>query len=105
MAEEMIDLADAITLVRDQIIEARKRIDQPGSDGGVRLSLGEVTVEFGVELTQTKGGSGGLKLAVVGVGADFGAKLEKADKSTHKVTVRLTPRLSGGSEVNVQDWE
>lgn len=105
MAEEIVDLADAIALVRDQIVEARRRIEQPGAGGGVEFGLGEITVELGMELTRTKGGSGGLRFGVVGVGADFGAKLESADKSMHKVTVRLTPRLPGGGEVDVKDFD
>lgn len=105
MAEELMDLADAITLLRDQVLEARKRIDQPGSDGGVQFGLGEITVELGVELTRTKGGNGGLRFSVVGFGAEAGARLESADKSTHRVTVRLTPRLPGGGEVDVKDWD
>jgi hypothetical protein len=104
MAEEWVDLTDAIALVREQVLEARARVERDG-DGGVVFGLGEITVELGMELTRVEGGNGRLRFGVLGVGADFGAKLENADKTSHKVTVRLTPRLPGGGDVDVSDRE
>jgi predicted ATPase with chaperone activity len=105
MGGEVMDLADAITLVREQIDEARKRVGRPGSDSELQFGLGEITVELGMELTRTEGGTGGLRFGVIGLRADFGAKMENADKTSHKVTIRLTPRLPDGGDVNVKDWD
>ncbi|WP_432752119.1 trypco2 family protein [Streptomyces sp. JL2001] len=97
-ADEALDLADAITLLRDQVAEARRRLATSG-DGGVRFGLGEVTVELGLELARTRGADGGLRFGVVGVGG----KGEQARKTTHTLTVRLDPRLPGGGDVEVSD--
>ncbi|MFF1927306.1 trypco2 family protein [Streptomyces sp. NPDC058228] len=99
--EDWLDLADAITLLRDQIVEAQTRIAQ--DDRGVRFGLGELTLELGMELARTRGGNGGLRFSVVGVGVSLGGKYEKADKAAHKVTVRLNPHQLGGTPVDVSD--
>ncbi|MFI6006415.1 trypco2 family protein [Streptomyces sp. NPDC051366] len=104
-SEDLLELADAITLLRDQIAEAQNRIADPngGADKGIRFELGEITVELGMELARTNGGNGGLRFSVVGVGVSLGGKHERADKATHKVTVRLNPKdvVTGGpAEVN-----
>ncbi|ARE79460.1 hypothetical protein B6R96_36150 (plasmid) [Streptomyces sp. Sge12] len=92
---DMLDLADAITLLRDQIAEAQDRIADPNGEGdqGIRFGLGEITLELGMELARTNGANGGLRFSVV----NFGGKHEKTDKATHKVTVRLNPRNADGS--------
>ncbi|MFE2716948.1 trypco2 family protein [Streptomyces mirabilis] len=103
--EDWLDLADAITLLRDQIAEAQTRIADPDGTGarhkGVLFNLGEITLELGMELTRLKVGDGGLRFSVV----SLGGKREKSDKGTHKVTVRLDPRGPTGRPVNVSDEE
>jgi len=96
---EWLDLADAIALLREQVVEARARIAGPEQDGGVRFGLGEITVELGMELTRTRGADGGLRFAVAGLGG----RRERAEKGTHIVTVRLTPRSSDDGPVDVVD--
>ena len=62
--EEWLDLADAIALLRDQVADARGRIATgdggTGGDRGVLFSLGDVTLELGVELTRSRQGGGAL---------------------------------------------
>ncbi|MEV5440874.1 trypco2 family protein [Streptomyces sp. NPDC052682] len=96
---EWLDLADAITLLREQVVEARARIAGPDRDGGVRFGLGEITVELGMELTRTLGADGGLRFAVAGIGG----RRERAEKGTHTVTVQLTPRSADGRPLDVGD--
>lgn len=96
--DEVLDLADAIMLLRDQVAEARRRIEA-GDDAGVRFGLGEVTVELGMELARTRGADGGVRFSVVG----FGGKRENAHRSSHTVTVKLNPHLSGGGDIDVSD--
>ncbi|MGW7256744.1 trypco2 family protein [Streptomyces sp. NPDC054834] len=96
---EWLDLADAIALLREQVVEARVRIAGPEGDDGVRFGLGEITVELGMELTRTRGADGGLRFAVAGLGGRW----ERVEKGTHTVTVRLTPRSSDGKPVDVGD--
>ncbi|MFJ3309713.1 trypco2 family protein [Streptomyces sp. NPDC086549] len=103
--EDWLDLADAITLLRDQIAEAQFRIASPnGTDArhqGVLFTLGEITLDLGMELAHTRGINGGLRFSVVGIGG----KKETADKATHTVTVRLKPHQPGGRDVEVSDKE
>ncbi|MET7888721.1 trypco2 family protein [Streptomyces avermitilis] len=74
--EDMLDLADAITLLCDQIAEAQARIADPQGQGnkGVRFGLGEITLELGMELARSSGGHGGLRFSVIGVGGSLGGK-------------------------------
>jgi hypothetical protein len=99
-AEDGLDLVDAITLIRDQIAEAQYRLADNG-DKGVLFGLGEVTVELGLELTQTRGFNGGLRFSVIGLGG----RREDANKATHKVQVRLSPHLPDGGDIDVSDEE
>ncbi|MFE5300686.1 trypco2 family protein [Streptomyces sp. NPDC056632] len=101
--EEWMDLADAITLLRDQIAEAQRRIADPtgGGDKGVRFTMGEITLDLGLELTGTKGVNGGLRWSVI----SLGGKKESGSKATHSVTVKLTPHQAGGGDIEVRDTE
>jgi hypothetical protein len=100
---EWLDLADAITLLRDQIAEAQARLAEPTGlgDRGVRFTMGEITLDLGLELTGTKGVDGGLRWSVISVGA----KKESGSKATHTVTVKLTPQRTGGGDIEVSDEE
>ncbi|MGW5640907.1 trypco2 family protein [Streptomyces sp. NPDC003832] len=101
--QEWMDLADAITLLRDQVAEAQDRIADPAGGGprGVLFTLGEITLDLGLELTGTKGVDGGLRWSVI----SLGGKKESGRKATHTVTVKLTPRKAGGGDVEVGDRE
>jgi hypothetical protein len=102
-ADQGLDLADAITLLRDQIAEAQRRIAAPGGPGdkGVRFALGEITLEAGLELAHTRGLDGGLRFSVV----SLGGKREATRTATHTLTVRLSPHRPGGApgDVDVSD--
>lgn len=100
---EWLDLADAITLLRDQVAEAQRRIADPGGGGdkGVQFTVGEITLDLGLELTGTKGVDGGLKWSVV----SLGGKRESGTKATHTVTVKLTPHQTGGGDTKVRGRE
>ncbi|MFC8869756.1 trypco2 family protein [Streptomyces sp. NPDC057148] len=101
--EEWMDLADAVTLLRDQIAEAQDRIAAPAGQGnkGVLFTLGEITLDLGLELTGTKGVNGGLRWSVI----SLGGKKESGHKATHTVTVKLTPHRPGGGDIDVSDVE
>ncbi|MFD9124547.1 trypco2 family protein [Kitasatospora sp. NPDC059571] len=102
-AEEWMDLADAIALLREQIAEAQDRIAHPLSPShqGVLFTLGEITLDLGLELTSAKGANGGLRWSVI----SLGGKKESARKATHTVTVKLQPHLPGGGDIDVSDEE
>ncbi|WP_367132211.1 MULTISPECIES: trypco2 family protein [Streptomyces] len=100
---QWMDLADAVTLLREQIAEAQSRLADPaeGGDKGVLFTLGEITVELGLELTGTKGVNGGLRWSVI----SLGGKKESGTKDTHKLTVKLTPHRPGGGDMDISDVE
>jgi len=91
-ADDWLDLADAIELLRIQVAEAQRR--SVGAD--VRFRLGEITVEFGMELARTRGAGGGLRFGV----ASVDGRGERTARATHHVTVRLDPRRADGSPVD-----
>ncbi|MFB6625063.1 trypco2 family protein [Streptomyces sp. NPDC056374] len=101
--DEWMDLADAITLLRTQVAEAQSRISEGAGEGdrGVRFTLGEITLDLGLELTGTKGVDGGLRWSVI----SLGGKKESGHKTTHTVTVKLNPRQAGGGDIEVADEE
>ncbi|MEU6486328.1 trypco2 family protein [Streptomyces sp. NPDC046887] len=110
---QQLDLVQAITLLRDQIAEAQRLIDRPparntdpgapatAADKGVRFTLGEITLELGMELTRTRGVDGGLRWSVIG----FGGRKESGATNTHTLTVTLTPHKPGGGDIDVRDTE
>jgi len=100
---QWMDLADAVTLLRKQIAEAQGRLVDPagGGDKGVLFSLGEITVELGLELTRSSGVNGGLRWSVI----SLGGKKESGMKDTHKLTVKLTPHTPDGRDVDISDTE
>ncbi|MFF8265675.1 trypco2 family protein [Streptomyces virginiae] len=103
--QQGLDLADAVTLLRNQIAEAQARIADPDGTGvahqGVLFTLGEITLELGMELTHTRGMEGGLRFSVI----SLGGKKESGDRATHKVAVQLKPHLPEGGDVDINDTE
>jgi hypothetical protein len=90
-----LDLADAIELLRDQVTEAQQR----AAGHALRFVMGEVTLELEVELERSGSRGGGLRFGVVS--AD--ARGERSSRSSHRVTLALTPQLSGGADVEISD--
>lgn len=94
-----LDLADAIALLREQVSQAQYQVAAMSEDAGVLFGLGEITMEFGMELTRATGQDAGLRFSVV----SFGGSREKTRQATHTVTVKLNPHLAGGGDVDVSD--
>ncbi|MFF0555395.1 trypco2 family protein [Streptomyces sp. NPDC004266] len=79
-----IELADAIQSVRDQLITAAGR----ATGQAVAFEVGDIEMEFTIELRQEVKGSGKVKAWVVEAGADA----TRAKGETHRVAVTLKPR-------------
>lgn len=81
MELEGTELSKAIQAVRDGLALAQ----QDGEGAGIRFSVKEVTLDFGIELRNTASTGGGVKAFVVS--AD--ARGERAQATTHRMTVTL----------------
>ncbi|MER6675121.1 trypco2 family protein [Streptomyces sp. NPDC000983] len=93
-----IELADAIEVVRDQLMLATAR----GNGQDVRFEVGDIHMEFTVEL-RTEATTGAKVRAWV---VDAGADGTRARTRTHRVAFTLTPkdtRTGGSVEVGNPD--
>lgn len=87
-----VELADAVEAVRDGLIAAAGRADgRP-----LRFELGDIEMEFNVEVRRDARAKGGVKAWVVDVGAETGASRGR----THRVSFTLKPTHADGSG----DW-
>jgi hypothetical protein len=86
-----IELKDSIAALRQEIIESIA-----ASQGeGLRFEVGQIMMEFNVEVERSVEGKGGIKFWVVELGAGGGTK----DKVIHKVTIPLKPIRYDGKPV------
>ncbi|MFC5216817.1 trypco2 family protein [Streptomyces coerulescens] len=81
MTDHRIELADAVQAVRDELITAAAR--SSGQD--VIFEVGDIELEFGVELRKDVTGGVKVKAWVVEAGADGGA----GSTRTHRVAMTL----------------
>ncbi|MGK5631529.1 trypco2 family protein [Streptomyces sp. URMC 123] len=79
-----IDLADAVAALRDEVLMAAAR----ASDQDIRFALGDIQLEFTVELRRDARARGGVRALVL----DAGAEAARGSTRTHKVAFTLTPR-------------
>ncbi|MGW4239628.1 trypco2 family protein [Streptomyces sp. NPDC004749] len=79
-----IELADAIQSVRDQLLDAATR----ATDRPLSFEVGDIQMEFTLELRKEVKGGAKVKAWVVEAGADG----TRATGRTHKVAFTLTPR-------------
>ncbi len=83
-----VELADAVEAVRDGLIRAAARAEgQP-----LRFELGDIQMEFTVEVRREAHGKGGVKAWVVDLGAEAGS----ARAHTHRVSFTLKPKHEDG---------
>jgi hypothetical protein len=90
MGDEPIGLTEAIRRVRAELVEARA--EAVGKD--LRFRLGEVQLQFEVQLARETGVEGGIKLWVVSMGAKGGV----SSAQTHTVSVSLVPQARDGDQ-------
>ncbi|MEU3508420.1 trypco2 family protein [Streptomyces longwoodensis] len=81
MTDNRIELADAVQAVRDELITAAER--SSGQD--VVFEVGDIELEFSVELHREAKGGAKVKAWVVEAGVDGGAGTTR----THRVAVTL----------------
>ncbi|MEV0775303.1 trypco2 family protein [Streptomyces sp. NPDC050433] len=88
-----VDLTQAVQAVRDQLLAAAIA----GAGQELRFDVGEIQMEFAVELRHDTTVKGGVKAWVVSADADTG----RGSTHTHKVAFTLKPRDARTGEL----WE
>ncbi|MGW1468866.1 trypco2 family protein [Streptomyces sp. NPDC002308] len=86
---DRIELADAVESIRDQLIEAAAR----ATGRPVVFGVGDIQMEFTVELRKEAKAGGKVKAWVLEAGADA----SRTTATTHKVAFTLSPRKADGS--------
>jgi hypothetical protein len=86
-----IELADAVAVVREELLEAAGR----GSDQPVAFAVGPIELEFAIELRADAKAKAGFKAWVITGNVESG--LAKA--LIHRVKVILTPKQSDGGDL------
>jgi NTP-dependent ternary system trypsin peptidase co-occuring protein len=83
---DSVELAAAVRAVRDELVRAAEAAE----DESVRFDVGEIQMEFEVELRHDAGAKGGFKAWVVSAGTD--ARVARG--RTHRVAFTLTPKYA-----------
>lgn len=84
-------LKEAIAALREELSESILA----GADEDLQFEVGEITIEFQVEVSQSQEASGKVNIWVVDVGA--GGK--QASTQSHKITIPLKPTAKHGGPV------
>jgi hypothetical protein len=93
-----MELADAVEAVRQGLLAGAAR----GAGSAVRFEVGEIHMEFAVELQRVRAGHGGVKALVVEAGGESG----RTTGRTHTVSFTLRPKnaaTGGYLEIGAQD--
>lgn len=88
-----IELADAVAVVRDELLAAAAR----GVGQDVEFVVGPIELEFAVELRKDAKAKAGFKAWVASGDVEAGA----SHTHRHRVTVSLTPRRADGADLLV----
>jgi hypothetical protein len=94
MADEL-KLAAAVATVRDELLEAARS----AADQEIRFEVGDVTMEFSVEMRKDAKAKFGFTAWVVT--AEAGGGIGRSD--VNKVTLCLRPHLTDGKPVEVSE--
>ena len=90
MDEHRVDLADAIEAIRGQLVDAAER----GAGSELTFEVGDIQLEFSVQLTHDRTIKGGAKAWVLTAG--YQSALAQAE--TQRVSVTLTPKRRGSDD-------
>lgn len=73
-----LGLADAIALLRDELLEAQAA----GADSDIQLPVESMTVELKITATRSKGGKAGFKVPIVELELGGGGSQERGSEQT-----------------------
>lgn len=86
-----IELADAVTALRDELLTAATR----GAGQEIAFTVGPIELEFTVELRKDTTAKAGFKAWVLSGDVEAGA----GRTTTHRVTLTLTPKRPDGGDL------
>jgi hypothetical protein len=92
----MVELVEAVDLVRTQLAEAARRAVTEANKGVV-LNVETVEVQLGVEIMESTDAKGGLNVWVLTISAGMAT----AATTTHTVTLTLKPQDEAGQPLKV----
>jgi hypothetical protein len=98
-ADGLIELSDAIGVVREQLVQAQLAGRRVVAGRVLTFAVGKVSLEFTGEVKKVAGGSGGVKFWVI----TAGAKAERSSGVGQKVTIELIPQGPDGESFIVAD--
>ncbi len=84
-----IELAEAITMVRRNLIEARAQ----GASEGIQFPVSSLTIELKVVATRTADGKAGFKVPIVN--AELGGSISHESEWAQTITVTLGAPVDG----------
>jgi hypothetical protein len=97
--EGLVELSDAIGVVREQLVAAQAAGQRVEAGQGLTFTVGKVSIEFSGEVKKATSGGGGLKFWVL----TAEAKAERSSGATHKVSIELIPQTREGESFIVAD--
>ena len=97
--EGLLELADAIGLVRQQLVAAQLEGRRVVAGKVATFAVGKVTLELTGEIKKTFGGSGGATFWVF----TANAKAEQAAGTGHKISIELVPQGKDGETFIIAD--
>jgi hypothetical protein len=96
-----IPIANAIQSLRQEIVAAM----QQAQDEDMKFELGDIELEFQVQITQQKGdeinAKGGFSFGLVSAEASGKESEQRSKASTHRVKLTLKPKKADGTNVKV----
>jgi hypothetical protein len=96
--DDWVGLADAVRALRSELTVAMAE----GEGQRLRFELGEVEMEFLLEVTKEAGGEAGVKFYVISLGGKAGV----TSGSTHRLKLVLTPQdAATGRKPSISDEE
>jgi len=92
-AVDGMELADAVEAVRAGLLAGAAR----GAHSSVRFEVGEIRMEFTVELRRVRGATGGVRAWVV----EAGGESSRTSGRTHTVSCTLKPKNASGGVLEI----
>ena len=86
-----LSLNDTIGAIRSELAQSILA----AQDEEIRFELGEIDLEFQIEIERNAEGSGGIRFWIV----EFGAKASQSSTVTHRVSLKLKPISNDGRPI------